>query len=145
VTTEAEDRLGRNPETQAVPARALTRSGKAVEFTGADGSQFTVSGPPVPDEDDGTTSTTESVEPELSWSDNLLRQTRALDATAQAKLAVEAAAETEDEDDDPDKMNVVPNRKAKRDAANLRGSIRLNRSRVRRRIHRVLVKRGYWV
>lgn len=96
--------------------------------------------PVVPAETDGTTGTTEV---EQSWSDRLLSQARELDATALAKQAIEAATEAEDEED-PDKMNVVPNRQAQRDAANLRGSARVSRSRIRRRIHRVLVKRGTW-
>lgn len=109
-----------------------------VEYTAHDGQTFTVSGPP---EDD----TTESVATEESWSDKLLRQTRELDATAFAKASLEKTAEDASEDeDDPDKMNVVPNRQAQRDAANLRGSARVGRSRIRRRIHRVLVKRGTW-
>lgn len=118
----ADARLERNPETQALLADAEDQE------------------PVVMDVD-----ATGTTEPELSWSDRMAQQVRTLDATAQAKQAVQAAAEAKTDDEvDPDEMNVVPNRKAQRDAANLRGSIRLNRSRVRRRIHRVLVKRGYW-
>lgn len=82
---------------------------------------------------------------EPSWAETFAKTMRANEATGQAKAAVQdAAEEAEEEEVDPDKMEVVSNRSAKRNAYNLRGSIQVGRSRVRRRIHRVLVKRGYW-
>lgn len=128
-----------------------------VEYTAPDGQTSTVSGPPA---EAGTTrggradlvafdeahevEDEKLVEAEQSWSDRLLSQVRELDATALAKQAIEKAAEEVEDEEDPDTMNVVPNRRAQRDAANLRGSARPTRSRIRRRIHRVLVKRGTW-
>lgn len=88
---------------------------------------------------------TDTQESEPSWAETFAKTMRANEATGMAKTAVQAATQkAEEEEVDPDTMEVVPNRRANRDAYNLRGSIQLGRSRVRRRIHRVLVKKGYW-
>lgn len=87
----------------------------------------------------------EVAEEPLPWHEVFAKQMKGAEATGLAKAAVQAAAEKRAEEDvDLDKMEVQPNRKAMRDAMRLRGAIQPTRSRVRRRMHRALLKRGYW-